>query len=133
MSKRYGKKRSKFEVEIGDWLEPHGFDYEPHSIDYVTYQKYTPDFYIEVNGYEILVECKGWFRPGDRQKYKAVRDSLSDTQELLFILYAPDKKVQKGAKLTMAEWCDKEQLFWYCRDSMDNLIRHVERTRNEER
>ena len=111
-------KRSGFEVMCGAVLEPAGFEYEPYSVQYVVHHGYTPDFMYEVRGdYRVLVECKGWFRPGDRHKYKAIRDSLArddkrdwPEQELVFLLYAPKKKVSKGAQLTMAGWCDKEGL-----------------------
>ena len=54
------------------------------------------------------VEAKGYFRVGDIQKYKAIRDCLSDTQELVFLLYNPTKRVRKGGKLNMKQWCEKE-------------------------
>ena len=59
------------------------------------------------------MEAKGWFRPGDRQKYKAIRDSLGEDFELVFLLQYPEKKVSKGAQLTMAGWCNKEKLQWF--------------------
>jgi len=106
-------KRSKFELVCSEVLEPAGFEYEPCPFEYIVERKYTPDFLHK----DVLVECKGWFRPGDRQKYKAIRDSLArddkrdwPEQELVFLLYAPKKKVSKGAQLTMAGWCDKEGL-----------------------
>jgi len=101
-------KRSGFEDRLGSVLEPAGFLYEPFKTEYVIPHKYTPDF---VHG-DILVEAKGWFRPGDRQKYKAIRDSLG-SQELVFVLQYPLKRVQKGAKLTMGGWCDKEDIVWF--------------------
>jgi hypothetical protein len=75
---------------------------------------YSPDFvYTYPNGDQILVEVKGYFRAGDRQKYKAIRDCLPDNQELVFFLSSPFKKVSKGAMLTMAQWCDKEGFMWF--------------------
>ena len=59
------------------------------------------------------MEAKGFFRVGDTQKYKAIRDCLNASQQLVFLLYKPDKKIRKGAKLSMSEWCDKEGLKWY--------------------
>ena len=64
-------------------------------------------------GFDILVEAKGYFRVGDTQKYKAIRDSLLTQQELVFLLYSPTKKIRKGAKMNMGEWCEKEGLRWF--------------------
>jgi hypothetical protein len=90
-----------------EWL------YEPFKIDYSIHRKYTPDFVYQTDSVEILVEVKGYFRAGDQQKYKAIRDSLRDDQELVFFLSSPFKKVSKGAMLNMAQWCDKEGLKWF--------------------
>jgi hypothetical protein len=102
------KKRSGFEERMGAVLEPAGFSYEPHALTYTVTKRYTPDFVLG----DTLVEAKGWFRPGDRQKYKAVVKTLL-FQELVFLLQYPNKKVQKGAKLTMAGWCNKEGIRWF--------------------
>ena len=103
------KKRSNFEGRMGEVLEKEGFLYEPYSLRYTIDHQYTPDFVLG----NLLVEAKGWFRPGDRQKYKAIRDSLKDNYELVFLLQSPLKKVSKGAQLTMSGWCEKEGLEWF--------------------
>ena len=59
------------------------------------------------------MEAKGFFRVGDTQKYKAIRDSLPKKKQLVFLLYNPNKKLRKGSKMTMAEWCEKEKFKWY--------------------
>ncbi len=79
------KYRNKFEAGVGDKLT--GWNYEPYHIPYITKRKYIPDF---TKG-NILVECKGYFRVGDTQKYKAIRDSLH-SQELVFVLTNANKK-----------------------------------------
>ena len=103
------KKRSKFEENMGEVLEANGFLYEPYKLPYEIKHTYTPDFTLG----DVIVECKGWFRPGDRQKYKAIRDSLGPGYELVFLLQSPLKKVSKGATLTMSGWCNKEDLMWF--------------------
>jgi hypothetical protein len=101
--------RSKLEAMVHHLLGDE-WAYEPFQIAYVTKHKYTPDF---VQG-GLLVEVKGYFRPGDTQKYKAIRDSLEGTdQELVFFLSSPFKKVRKGAMLNMGAWCDKEGIPWF--------------------
>jgi hypothetical protein len=105
--------RSKLEGMVqgllgAEWM------YEPFTVPYVSKHRYTPDFVYTIDGcYEILVEVKGYFRPGDRQKYKAIRDSLDDSRELVFFLSSPQKKVSKGAMLNMGQWCDKEGIKWF--------------------
>jgi hypothetical protein len=108
------KYRNNFESDIGEELVD--WSYEPYQIPYVTKRKYTPDFTKE----NILVECKGYFRVGDTQKYKAIRDSLY-TQELVFVFTNSNKKVRKGSKLTMGEWCDKEGFKWFTKETLQEL------------
>jgi hypothetical protein len=106
--------RNKFEQGIGEALGPK-WEYEPFKIDYTVYRTYTPDFVLTISDcFNLYVEAKGYFRPGDRQKYKAIRDSLTESgcAELVFYLQYPNKKVQKGATLTMSGWCDKESIQW---------------------
>ena len=104
--------RSKLEAMVATLLGS-DWDYEPFQVEYVTHRKYTPDFVRLVNDKQILVEVKGFFRADDRQKYKAIRDSLDEYQQLVFFLSSPFKKVQKGGMLTMAQWCDKEGFPWF--------------------
>lgn len=114
------KYRSGMEERVGAVLEPVGFCYEPQSIPYIVKKKYTPDF---VYG-KFMIEVKGWFRPGDTQKYKAIHDSM-DFHELVFVLHNPRKKVRKGAQLTMAEWCEKYGIFWCTESTLDLLVEYV--------
>jgi hypothetical protein len=106
-SKDERRYRSKLESLVGGLLGPE-WDYEPFKVPYVTHRNYNPDFVLG----SLLVEVKGFFRVGDTQKYKAIRDALV-FQELVFFLQSPRSKVRKGAKLTMAEWCEKEHFVWF--------------------
>ena len=117
MKKNTTKYRNKFEAGIGEKLT--GWNYEPYHIPYITKRKYVPDF---TKG-NILVECKGFFRTGDTQKYKAIRDSLH-SQELVFVLTNANKKVRKGSKITMGEWCEKEGFKWFTTDTLKELKRY---------
>lgn len=114
------KYRNKFEEECGKALSGLA-TYEPHKVPYVVHREYIPDFVgRSKNNIETLVEAKGYFRVGDIQKYKAIRDSLPKKKQLVFILHNPNKKVRKGGRLTMAQWCDKEGIKWYTlEDSRD--------------
>ena len=89
--------------------------YEAEKVPYVIHKNYIPDFVVrnDKNKTDILVEAKGYFRVGDTQKYKAIRDSLPKKRQLVFLLYNPNKKLRKGSKMNMSEWCEKEGFKWY--------------------
>jgi hypothetical protein len=127
MSRRSKKSafRSTFEEDVSKILK--GFDYEPFTVPYTIERSYRPDFVHRASG--VLVECKGYFRDGDTKKYTSIRDSLSREQELVFVLMQPNKKIRKGAKMTMSEWCDKEGILWYNIDTLQELIDYVTNAR----
>jgi len=126
---KLGKYRSGFEKDVGQQLQPFGFKYEPCQVPYRIERKYTPDFVYELNGRTYLIECKGYFRAGDTQKYRAISKCLPETQELIFVLMKPNQKVSKSTKLTMAEWCDKHEILWYNIDTLKELVSYVSDTR----
>ena len=112
------KYRNKFEKTIGELLGDR-CRYEPFRIPYIIHRKYTPDFVGDTKaGIQLLVECKGYFRVGDTQKYKSIRDSLDHSRELVFVLHNPNKRVRKGSQMTMAEWCEKENLLWFTSETI---------------
>ena len=119
------KFRSTFEDDVSKILKE--FDYEPFTVPYTISRSYRPDF-VDSSG-ACLVECKGYFRDGDTKKYTSIRDSLPEGQELVFVLMQPNKKIRKGAKMTMSEWCDKENILWYTIETLQELIDHVANTR----
>lgn len=127
---KLGSFRSEFEKDVATQLQPFGFSYEPFQVPYEIPRKYTPDFvYEDSRGRGYLIECKGYFRAGDTQKYKAISKSLPWTQELIFVLMKPNQKVSKSTKLTMAEWCDKHDILWYTIDTLKELVDYVSDTR----
>ena len=106
--------RNKFEESTAEALK--GLcEYEPEKVPYTVFRNYIPDFVgKDKTGKKILVEAKGFFRVGDVQKYKAIRDSLTHFNcELIFVLYNPKKKLRKGSKMNMSEWCTKEGFRWF--------------------
>ena len=123
MSRRSKKSafRSTFEEDVSKILK--GFDYEPFTVPYIIERNYRPDFVHNASG--TLVECKGYFRDGDTKKYTSVRDSLPTGQQLVFVLMQPNKKIRKGAKMTMSQWCDKEGILWYTLNTLQELIDYV--------
>ncbi len=127
MSRRSKKSpfRSTFEEDVAKILQE--FNYEPFTIPYTISRSYRPDF-VDASGL-YLIECKGYFRDGDTKKYTSIRDSLPEGQELIFVLMQPNKRIRKGAKMTMAQWCDKEGILWYNIETLQELINYVTNTR----
>ena len=115
------KFRSTFEDDVSKILKD--FDYEPFTVPYIISRSYRPDFVHSSSN--TLVECKGYFRDGDTKKYTSIRDSLPKGQKLVFVLMQPNKKIRKGAKMTMSQWCDKEGILWYTLDTLQELIDYV--------
>lgn len=104
---------------MGVVLEPEGFEYEAHQLSYIVPRKYIPDYSLG----ETHIEVKGYFRAGDTQKYKAIKDSLEAIgHQLVFVLQTPSKKVRKGGVLTMADWCNKNDIPWYTPAELDQLL-----------
>lgn len=103
------------------------FKYEPERIPYIVHRAYVPDFVHIPTG--TLIECKGFFRAGDTLKYKSIRDTLLEEQrELVFVLSDPNKKVRKGSKMTMGQWCEKEGFACFTVNQMEDLIAYVTHT-----
>lgn len=95
--------RSKLEGKVAKLLGD-GWEYEKKRVDYSVSHCYTPDF---TKG-STYIEVKGFFRPGDQTKYKAIKEVLDGQGiELFFVFSNPNKPVRKGAKLTHGGWCDK--------------------------
>tara|TARA_R100001443_G_scaffold115543_2_gene133546 strand:+ start:4836 stop:5201 length:366 start_codon:yes stop_codon:yes gene_type:complete len=117
------KYRNKFEETAGVLLKDL-CKYESEKIPYVIHKNYIPDFVgrNNKNRINILVEAKGYFRVGDTQKYKSIRDSLPKKTQLVFLLYNPNKKLRKGSRMTMAKWCEKENIKWYTLEDIRNAF-----------
>ena len=125
MTKRSGKFRSALEKEFSKEVKRKGFKYEPYGIPYTVHRTYMPDFVHEEK--KVMVEVKGFFRVGDTLKYKSIRDTiLEDGWELIFLLSNEHKKVRKGGKITMGQWCDKEGLKHYTLSTAQELVKYVE-------
>lgn len=83
------------------------YSYESERIPYVINHTYLPDFSL-ANG--IRIEAKGYFRPGDTAKYKAVKAQNPDL-DLRFVFMDGDKKISRQ-KNTHGQWCDRNGFKW---------------------
>jgi hypothetical protein len=102
------KYKSKLELKVSEILG-NRWTYEEWKIPYIMEREYTPDF---TRG-KIHIEVKGVFRPGDTLKYRSIQQHMPEGEELVFVLSNPNKKVRKGSKITMGEWCTKNG-FRFC-------------------
>lgn len=101
------------------------FDFEPFKVPYVTRRNYIPDFVYQTDvGHNVMIECKGFFRVGDTQKYKAIRD-CNKFDELIFVFTNGNKKLRKGSKMTLGQWCEKEGFKWFTEETIDELLEYL--------
>ena len=103
---KYGY-RSGLESKVSAQLTEAGvsFEYETFKIEYQVNEtrKYTPDFILP-NG--IIVETKGRFVAADRKKHLLIqRQHLF--LDIRFVFSNSNAKLNKGAKSTYADWCQK--------------------------
>ena len=98
-----------------------GFQYEPFRLPYSIHKKYIPDFICERTG--AMIETKGFFRVGDTQKYKAIRDGID--RPLIFVFSNSRTRVRKGSKMNLGEWCDKEGFAHFTMKNIDELLEHL--------
>jgi len=105
-----------------DWLVQNDieFKYEEGKIRYIQPAKertYNPDFRVERKPDEgrsgtIILETKGRFQTGDRQKHLWIKDQYPDL-DIRFVFYDENAKLSKRSKTTYADWCEKYG-FKYC-------------------
>ena len=107
--------RSGLEMKISDYLKEHGVPvvYESIKIEWedLMYRTYTPDFVLP-NG--IIIESKGRFVAADRRKHIAIKKQHPKL-DIRFVFYNSRNKLNKGAKSTYQNWCDKYGFRYYDR------------------
>lgn len=115
MKKKIKKKhryKSEAEYQTSIQLNNHKikFEYETFKIPYEWREdkNYIPDFILP-NG--VILEVKGRFRLEDRKKHLFLR-SQHPEYDIRFVFQAPNNKLQRGGKMTYADWCDKNGFLW---------------------
>lgn len=104
MSFRSGAERRFAELLLEAGVE---FGYEVGKLPYVLHRNYTPDFTVD----GVHLEVKGYWRPGDRSKLKAVR--LANPHARLIVLFTrPHSTISKKSKTTYAQWCERWGIEW---------------------
>lgn len=106
---------SKAEVNFAMWMDEMKIEwmYEPEKWDWVPpKRKYTPDFKVmRKDGTYFFVEYKGWLRPEDRTKMKAIKQQYPYI-DIRFIFTNASKPIYKGSKTTYAGWAEQHGFFW---------------------
>jgi len=75
-------------------------------------RKYTPDFKVYKKDCSFFyVEYKGYLRPGDRTKMRAIKDQYPQL-DIRFVFQNAKKKLYKGSKTTYAEWAERYGFPW---------------------
>lgn len=103
--------RSKFEGAVLADLRRRGvgYMYECKHYAYVRTPVYTPDIWLVGKGIDI--EIKGYFRPADRSKMRAVRSANPDI-DLRIVFQNPNVRLSKTSRTTYGEWATKFGFIW---------------------
>jgi hypothetical protein len=104
--------QSTLDRKIGLQLKAAGVEalYEGFRIPWVPKPKYyKPDFLILHNG--IVLEGKGYWITGDRQKIRCVHEQHPDI-DLRVILATPHKTISKQSETTYSQFCEHIGVPW---------------------
>lgn len=111
-----GKFRSVFEKDFAHNCEERGvaFEYETEKIRWTPPQKtYTPDFIFEKHdGSLLFLETKGYLRPSDRVKLKAVMAQHPDLDLRIVFQNASNTITKASSSKTYAEWSKYIGIKW---------------------
>jgi len=96
--------RSGLEERVSKYFDKHNvtYLYEASKFPYVIESKYTPDFFLQNN---VVIECKGFFKPSDRRKTLAIKAQHPDL-DLRFI-FQRNNTISKNSSTTYGDWCTK--------------------------
>jgi len=102
--------RSRLEERLAQWFELNEipFEYETLLLKYQYTASYKPDFILS-NG--VILEAKGYLKPGDRRKMLAVRDCNPD-HDIRMVFQAPNNRLNKDSTTTYSAWAEKHGLPW---------------------
>jgi hypothetical protein len=97
--KKAATPRNKFEARINRQLKRARviFKYEEERIPYILARHYIPDFIIYTPLGKVYVECKGYLRPEDKSKLRAVK-KLNPQVDLRIVFYRPVESYIKWAE-----------------------------------
>lgn len=86
-------------------------EYEPDKIKYIRTHQYLPDFKItKKDGSFFYVETKGYFRPNDRAKLRAVKEQNPGLD--LRLVFQRDQPIYKGSPTYYSKWAEDHGFPW---------------------
>lgn len=98
-------------------------------IPYTISHNYEPDFTLDRETSQILIESKGYFMDReDATKYLWIREALPETSELVFCFEHPTKAIhfqstrKDGTKMTHSEWAEKNGFRWFTEESISEIV-----------
>ena len=84
---------------------------ESHDIPYTVVRNYVPDIILVFpNGHVRYIEVKGWYRPEDRAKMKAVKQCNPELD--IRMAFGSNNKLNKNTDTRYGDWCDKHGFPW---------------------
>lgn len=104
------KYKGGFEPQVARMLRKKKvkFKYEVDKLPYVVQKNYIPDFTISTPSGKIYLEAKGWLRPQDRTKLKAVKETNPDID--LRLIFGADNKINRYSKMRYSDWAKKNNI-----------------------
>jgi predicted nuclease of restriction endonuclease-like RecB superfamily len=110
------KTRNKFENRTEIWLKHRkvDFEYESERIPYVLEGNYLPDFCIKTKRGKLYIECKGYLRPEDKRKLRAVKRQHPELD--IRILFYGEKTKR-----------EKEQIKWAMKNNFPYSVETIPR------
>ena len=108
-----------------------GCRFHPEKISYTIEKTYEPDFsYRDSSGIEWLIEVKEILQDSaEAQKFQWIKKALKEDQILVFCISNPNQKIywqkarKDGSKMTLSEWCDKQQILWFTHENIGNILK----------
>ena len=103
--------KSLLEKDVADHMDSRKikYKYEADTFHYVRPSHYTPDWKI---GPKLYLETKGEFAPSQRANMLAFKEQYPDI-EIIMVFAQASNKLNKKAKMTYAEWCDKNGIKYH--------------------
>lgn len=115
-----GSFRSSFEKRASEILTKVGvqFEYEVDTIPYVLSLNYLPDF--KLSDENIYVETKGFFKPEDRRKLRAVKKANPDLD--IRIWFQRDNYLNKTKKSKYSDWAIKNGFPYIVGEDLESIL-----------
>lgn len=93
---------------------------KPAKLTYTVTHHYNPDFIVEHEGRELLIEAKGKLWKEDVAKFNHI--PLSERGNLLFVLQNPFLRYNPRSSTSIFEWLERKGYAW-C--TVDNLASRI--------